>query len=263
MVYKSFDDFASDVRTYLATLDETALYDQGAPSPLAYLELNAAGRTDLVEGCMQFGGFVAVSEKLNVRVRAASAAPVVYNPWVQPEEKNEAVSVVLSGDAKEAKMAADLERMRTAPQQTTQSPVSQPQAMSDSSSDPFLLGYENAKTATSAGNAAAGESSSSMGVARYFRFDGLQRANVGLLAGLLALGFGRTSSEVFDISQVEVVRFAALTLVVAHVAASGYGFLLASSASPRESPPLWFFKIATTGIGGLAELRRSIEKQAS
>ena len=62
--FRDFDSFATQVRGHLATLNQTELSDPDWPSPLAYAELQQRGRIDLVEGCMQYGGFIDVSERL-------------------------------------------------------------------------------------------------------------------------------------------------------------------------------------------------------
>ena len=114
----AFSDFAvfeREVREYLSALDEAALNDAEAPSPLAYLELQSNGRADLAEGCMQYGGYLAVSSKLGVRVQRKALPPPSA-----PIDANFGKTVVadqgatLSAAAKEDRMAADLARMRTA-----------------------------------------------------------------------------------------------------------------------------------------------------
>ena len=62
--FRDFEAFSSEVSAYISTLNETARDDPDFPSPLAYVELQRAGRTDLVEGCMQYGGYLRVSEQL-------------------------------------------------------------------------------------------------------------------------------------------------------------------------------------------------------
>ena len=112
---KADDEFgalAAEVRQYLSTLDEAALNDPEAPSPLAYVELGRAGRADLVETIMRFGGYLKVSEQLGVRVRDVEPAPEAVNPFAtQPAEEAATVGVSLSPTAKEDKMRADLERL--------------------------------------------------------------------------------------------------------------------------------------------------------
>ena len=46
-----------------------AIDDPSLPSPLSYKELQFNGRPDLVEGCMQFGGYLKVSQDLGLPVR--------------------------------------------------------------------------------------------------------------------------------------------------------------------------------------------------
>ena len=62
--FSDFSAFEKEVRSYLQTLSDEALNDPEAPSPLSYTELQANGRVDLVEGAMQYGGYLAVSSKL-------------------------------------------------------------------------------------------------------------------------------------------------------------------------------------------------------
>ena len=108
----TFDELAGAVKSYLSTIEPAALNDPEAPSPLAYLELRNAGRTDLVEGIMKHGGYFAVSKKLGVRVKDVVAPPPKVNPWTsQLVEEKPDVAVSLSASAKEDKMAADLARL--------------------------------------------------------------------------------------------------------------------------------------------------------
>ena len=80
-----------------------------------------------------------------------------------------------------------------------------------------------------------------------------------MLTPLLAVGFGRTSPALLDASAIGAAQAAFSVLVVAHVAIAGYGgFLVATSGSADESPPLWAAKLALTGVGGLNELRGTL-----
>jgi hypothetical protein len=65
--FAEFPVLETELREYLSTLDDAALHDPDAPLPLSYLELQSAGRADLAEGCMQHGGYLAVSDRLGVR----------------------------------------------------------------------------------------------------------------------------------------------------------------------------------------------------
>lgn len=67
--YKSVDELEAAVRAYAAALPDGALDDPSLPSPLSYKELQYNGRPDLVEGCMNFGGYLKLSEQFGLPVR--------------------------------------------------------------------------------------------------------------------------------------------------------------------------------------------------
>jgi hypothetical protein len=253
--YANFDDLERDVRAHLATLSEAELNDPDAPSPLAYLQLQAAGRTDLVEGLMNFGGYLVVSEKLGVRTQRAAAVPSVVNAWTQPAEEIPDVGVVLSAQGKEDKMAADLERLAASgglrASRGAQGTSVRPGAGGDRLT-PIPRGVAPAK---------AGPQSDEMqaGAGRYLRLDGLERANAALLCATLAAAFGQTSSEVLDAAVVDVARLGAAVLVLAHGVIATYGAFAASSA-PDESAVGWFAKLSFTGLGGLRELKQQLAR---
>lgn len=86
--FRSFDELEAVATAYLRTLNETALNDPTFPSPLSYKELQKNGRVDLVEGCMQFGGYVKVSELLGGKLStSAHAWPLHFSTkvshWLQ------------------------------------------------------------------------------------------------------------------------------------------------------------------------------------
>ena len=67
--YKSVDELEAAVRAYAAALPDGALDDASLPSPLSYKELQYNGRPDLVEGCMNFGGYLKLSKQFGLPVR--------------------------------------------------------------------------------------------------------------------------------------------------------------------------------------------------
>ena len=67
--YASAAELVVAVRAYIAALPAGAIEDPSLPSPLSYKELQFNGRPDLVEGCMQFGGYLKVSNELGLPVR--------------------------------------------------------------------------------------------------------------------------------------------------------------------------------------------------
>ena len=64
--FATFEALEAELRGYLGTLNATAL--AGPPYPLKYTELQRAGRVDLVEGCMKFGGYASVGERLGMPI---------------------------------------------------------------------------------------------------------------------------------------------------------------------------------------------------
>jgi hypothetical protein len=266
--FKDFATFESEVRAYLQTLDETALNDPEAPSPLAYKELQSNGRVDLVEGAMQFGGYLTVSEKLGVRIQkiAAKGGPLPgYRvdggvQFAADDDSASKANVVLSAQAKEDKMAADLARLQKRGSSSDASAASSSSTTTDAWVGDRLTPLRTSggdveqteQGIASAGNVAAGNDG-----ARYIRLDGLQRANALLLLLLVSVGFGAASAEMLDSSTIETARLAGGVLGVAHVFIAGFGaFSAVQAKSGDENPVLWFFKCLLTGAGGLAELKR-------
>ena len=252
--FDSFEAFEIETRKYLATLDAAALEDPDAPSPLAYVELQAAGRVDLVEGAMKFGGYLAVSERLGVRTKSVITPEAPEKPAFGGEDMETGANVVLSAAAKEEKMAADLARLRD-------SSASSALGGGSSQAAPPAYGDRLAPLKTrqqGAGTGGGDDAALQEDWARYIRLDGLQRGNALLLAGLIAVGFGATSPSVFDEGIVQSAQLGVDVLVVAHVIIAGFGSFSAATSSKDESAPLWFCKLLLTGAGGFAELRRRL-----
>jgi hypothetical protein len=257
--YSDFGAFEKDVRAYLTTLEAAALTDDEAPSPLAYLELHKAGRADLAEGCLQYGGYIAVSERLGVRLRAAPppSSAASFPAFSRDEPMDTGAGATLSATAKEEKMAADLERLRTAPVER-QAAAGATTGFRDVGDR--LTPLPGAAGRGSAGGADAASAGAAVdGGGRYFRLDGLQRTSAALLAVLLAIGFGRSSGDILDAPEViGAAQAGAGALGVAHLLIAAYGTFLASQAD-GESPFGWALKLLLTGPGGLVELRRRLE----
>jgi hypothetical protein len=75
--YASDAEIDAAVLAYVAALPVGAVDDPTLPSPLSYKELNYNGRPDLVAGCMQFGGYLKVSQRLGLPVRIGVERPAV------------------------------------------------------------------------------------------------------------------------------------------------------------------------------------------
>lgn len=253
----TFDELAGAVKSYLSTIEPAALNDPEAPSPLAYLELRNAGRTDLVEGIMKHGGYFAVSKKLGVRVKDVVAPPPKVNPWTsQLVEEKPDVAVSLSASAKEDKMAADLARLASGTAASAVAPSSTVVGVARGDQLTPIPVRRPGKDAASA----AGKSSSSPAVKPAISLDGFQRAELALLLALLAVGYGRTTAEVLEPTAIATVQLCFAALTVGHLVISVYGTVVAARAPADQahSPPLWFLKLAATGAGGLRELQRAV-----
>ena len=262
--YASFDELEVAVREYLATLDDTALNDPEAPSPLAYLELQAAGRADLAEGCMANGGYLAVSNRLGVRVQSrAPSPPTAAMPKLGELEAEPVATVSLSASAKEDKMAADLARLAARAAEPAEETTTRKSAQPTSYGDRLApLKVKRSSSEAAAGKAASEPTDGPLyGLGRYLRLDGLQRANLALLVLLIAGGFGKTSAQVLDAGLVQTAQLGASALCVAHLLIAAYGTFLASTAGPEQQPVFWFFKLSLTGAGGLAELKGGLDKR--
>ena len=77
---------------------------------------------------------------------------------------------------------------------------------------------------------------------------------------LLAGGFGRTSAQlVDDAGALDAVRLAAEALGVTHMGLAIFGAVLAAGSASGENPVLWAIKLGFTGVGGFAELKRTLD----
>ena len=258
--FADFADLEAEVKAYLSTLDETALNDPAAPSPLAYLELQSAGRADLAEGCMKHGGYLAVSTKLGVRIQRKQAGPEKKAANIEFDSIDPYAVERLDGGSgartlsREEQMAADLVRLK----------AKGPEAKGDAA--PTLQDYDRLSPMKLAGassaQAARPEVKAEPGFTRYLRLDTFQRATALLLAVLLAAGFGSTSHQVLNDGTIGGARLAAAALGLAHMGLAGYGTLLAAQAE-NEDPVLWALKLLITGPGGFAELKSSLNKPST
>ena len=273
--FSDFSAFEKEVRSYLQTLSDEALNDPEAPSPLSYTELQANGRVDLVEGAMQYGGYLAVSSKLGVRiqkVKEKSGPKQGYRDdggvqFTADDAEDSKANVVLSAQAKEDKMAADLARLASSGGAgTARGGGSSAGAGGGASTWEADRQLTPLKTGSAAENAQQSDTLSTSAVAdgndgaRYIRLDGLQRANMLLLLGLLSVGFGAASEGTIEASTISTAQLAGSVLVVAHVAIAGFAAFSASQATQSdENPVLWFIKCLLTGAGGLSELKRRLQ----
>ena len=259
--YAEFQDLEADIKAYIATLDDTALNDPDAPSPLAYAELGTAGRPDLAEGCMKHGGYLAVSSKLGVRIQRKQPAKEGFKTKVAfgGDNYKTGAEVTLSGNAMEDKMANDLARLASKgkAEVSTGGENIGGASVSRDRLTPFEVTSQSSKSKPVK---EAVKDGPMYGLGRYIRLDTLQRSNAILLAVLLAVAFGNTSGQVLDSSTVGAVQLAADALCVGHVMITGYGTFLASQAE-GEDPVLWALKLLLTGAGGFAELQGSLAKK--
>jgi len=282
--YDEFEVLASDIRDYLGQIDPKLLEGPGAPSPLAYTELQRNGRTDLAEGCMKHGGYLKVSEALGVRVNLVAPPPPPAAPRFLPEDDSVGFGLALSASARESRlvdnvdvsaasnatpgsMAAPLPRDRLMPLEAASSP-----RQKDSDSPVRPLQWD---------------------VARATKLDSLQRASVLLLLVLASFGFGKSSGSVLDATAIASAQLGAEALLVAHLSMAAYAALLViqggqlgepstvattlanpsrqqgipasdtpslEGVPPIGPPGFWFFKVALSGAGGLRELRALVER---
>ena len=111
--FATFEALEAELRGYLGTLNATAL--AGPPYPLKYTELQRAGRVDLVEGCMKFGGDASVGERLGMPIPPPPPPPPPPPSLFPPDqraEKGTAVSRVARGAARRAARAGERGRAR-------------------------------------------------------------------------------------------------------------------------------------------------------
>ena len=73
--FDSIDVLEAAVRSYIAGLPEGQADDPALPSPLDYKELKFNGRPDLVDGLIAFGGYIKMSEQLELPIRIGVERP--------------------------------------------------------------------------------------------------------------------------------------------------------------------------------------------
>ncbi|KAL1519895.1 hypothetical protein AB1Y20_023384 [Prymnesium parvum] len=249
--FRSVDEFEAAASAYLSSLNETARSDPSFPSPLSYKALQSHGRVDLVEGCMEYGGYVSVSRRLGARVTFensidAPAAPVLGGGGAEPQ-----VNLVLSAAAKEERLAQQLQRVQQAADDATDGDAragAPARAWQSSELPPLPLG---------GGGAASPSPKPEDQGFPFLRLDEAQRGGLLGVVLLLSAGFGRSSEQALPAEVVGSFKLAAVALSVAHLAMAGYGAFLATQSG--EAAAAWFVKILLTGFGGLSELTRSTD----
>lgn len=198
-----FDDaaaFEAEVRAYVSTLDEQAMHDPAAPSPLAYAELQRNGRVDLVEGCMEHGGYIQVSKRLGVPLRLAKPADLSSDaPPRFSEPLPPTIGLKLSGSKREADMAASVQALDLAGAATAAAP-----AVGNGGVvyEPTPLQLPKIETAGSV-------SVPRWELAWLFRYDGAQRAGLVFFAWLSGAAYGRATAELLEPSVASALQAAA------------------------------------------------------
>ncbi|KAL3911834.1 MAG: hypothetical protein SGPRY_008545 [Prymnesium sp.] len=194
--FRSYEELKEAASAYLATLNETTLTDDSLPSPLSYTELQNNGRVDLVEGCMEYGGFVKVSEDLGVarlvvRLTFASSLDPTPVPSLGKAEDDPQTGLVLSAAAKEERLAQQLVDMQSTDDNSDKAAGGSSSRSWQSSS----LSPLGKKSASSEARVRASTNTEDAGIPM-LQLDGLQRANLAGVALLLSAGFGQSSEQV-------------------------------------------------------------------
>lgn len=265
MRYDEFGELEVAIQQHLATLNATELADPASPSPLGYEELAIKRRVDLAEGLMKHGGYLAVSDRLGVRVRPIGAAPSTAPVNAAAEVADPGGNIGFAN--KEEKLAAQLAAMASAPRPNAAETAAAPQPDEPSRAVSRYAPREMLEINRGVSKSTPGapdEAVEARGAPAFIRLDGPERACILLLVGLCAAAFGRGSAEGLDPAVVSALQLPALALCVANVGIAGYGALQVASSGREEagSPVCWFFKLALTGAGGFRELRRELGRAA-
>ena len=246
--YATFEALEAELRGYLGTLNATAL--AGPPYPLKYTELQRAGRVDLVEGCMKFGGYASVGERLGMPIPPPPPPPPPPPSLFLPDQRAEKGNLAVSAASREERLAAQLAPKSEA-ERAAEAERKAARAVGFKGDQVLPL---RAPSQGDGGGGAAAADDAFSGASAFFRLSGPQRAEVLLLVALWAGGYGRGSAQLFDAATLEPLRWAATTLFFGHVLIAAYGTLFV--ALPRGLPPVpWALKLVLTGAGGLGELR--------
>lgn len=239
------------IRAYLDGNAEAA----NSPSPLSYVTLREAGRTDLVEEIMDAGGYIIVSQQLGIRVDAAYAS---YKAPLRPDElpsvfsaKDEPGSLTL-GAGLEARLDVDI-RSLPPPRVTVDGDFSPERRSGNLYSGPDPV--PSAEAVASIGKDIVVIRDEVIPPGERLTLDLGMRAGTLLLVATAAVGFGRASSGVLDANVVGAVRAGSEALLVAHTFLACYAGAVLAPQFGRNGP-LWGAKILLSGPLGLSSLKR-------
>ena len=159
----------------------------------------------------------------------------------------------MSAAAKEESMAAMLEDLRSNPRTDSVSQSVVPAGRAPPRRDRPAPVYARPGRAKATDAAAAGG-----GVSRFVQLDGLQRVCLGAVVVLGSVAYGRSTPELLDTSAVATLQLAFLAAAASSLGLAAYGaFVIAPRV--QQPPAPWFFKLAFTSVGGLAELTREAD----
>lgn len=244
----SEEDFAileKDIREYLESCPEVD------SSPLAYVNLGKAGRTDLISRIMSFGGYIHVSTRLDIPVDESQFIPPapVFDPNQESvfEKFDTGASLSLGRDL-EAKLESLDQLSRTSGDASNSRTMTAPEGKDrDDVPSGEEIRRENERILPPVVDAVVPEGE------RVVLTAGMRFGMV-LLAVLFAIGFGRSSSGVISEDAIVVCRAIASTLGVTHLFVAVYaGFWLAPRL--KRNPTVWSLKVLLGGPLGFRYLR--------
>jgi len=273
-----FKEVAAEVKQYLAKRASALQGEQDdCASPLDPLELQRFGYTGLIGKLMDYGGYIAVSERMNIPVAPPTDLKIVdpRDPvdinvrWTKPEQPPAAGSLAIGSSLEDrleaaANLSSKEERMAMAfRQQAKEAQLTDSElgAEQPAGAEPLLMptgGEVLTKRGTPKWLEAEMERRAALPPPQPFVLSLVERFYIVTAAFAFAISTGKSTAEAIDLgmsSQVlEAAQAAALALGVMSVASTVVCSILAQKKN--RSVPLWAVKGLLCGVASLYEVQR-------
>lgn len=240
----SFAALEADIREYLRNCQNPG------GSPLAYVNLGKAGRTDLVSRIMEAGGYIEVSRRLNLPVDEKEfipPPPSFSNALESTFTKVDPGASLAIGRDLEARMEAFGRQPQGSSRASRSSSAVKSRKQTDNVPSAEQLQQQNERIIPPVVDDRIPEG-------ERFVLTGSMRVGMLILSGLCSVGFGQSSPAVLSEDAIAVCQAMAGALACAHVVVALYaGLVLAPKL--KRGPGLWFFKALLSGPLGLQYLR--------
>lgn len=242
-------DLERSIREYLSSLDE----DARGSSPLAYENLGAAGRIDLVQQIADSGGYTYVSRKLGIPLDTGFLDNSRREQELQERfmfNKSDDDSGALAlGAGREARIQSGLKDM----------PVLKAQSAVENDVPVSALSQDNAVPAMQdlsvVGKDATKVQDKSAPPGERIVMDARMRIGLLLLVMSTCVGWGTASAEVLSNEKVELFQSVSIALLLLHIALAPYVYFVLAPQVKR-SAPLWTLKVLLCGPLGVVSMRK-------